>query len=202
MVTLKLDDMPLPSPRRTLQENVFESAKQLFTAAGAGSLTQLQQLSAEDVAEIVLFILTRPRNLRILREFVALQKQIDRDSAGRQVRDELVRGRAVVDVESAKVTRISVTPADGKGVVLMMLQGERFWPLAARTLGCEALLTDPQTSGGLLVACAPAEVDRVMAIFQRLNPAARRRSSRRSLSWTPARRVRRLGLLSARRPAR
>ena len=32
--------------------------------------------------------------------------------------------------------------ADGKGVVLMMLQSERFWPIAARTLGCEALLAD------------------------------------------------------------
>jgi selenide,water dikinase len=29
-----------------------------------------------------------------------------------------------------------------------------------------ALLTDPQTSGGLLVACAPEEVDRVLAIFR------------------------------------
>jgi crotonobetainyl-CoA:carnitine CoA-transferase CaiB-like acyl-CoA transferase len=32
--------------------------------------------------------------------------------------------------------------ADGKGIVLMMLQSERFWPIAARALGCEALLTD------------------------------------------------------------
>ncbi len=31
----------------------------------------------------------------------------------------------------------------------------------------QALLTDPQTSGGLLVSCAPAEVDRVLAVFQR-----------------------------------
>jgi len=30
----------------------------------------------------------------------------------------------------------------------------------------KALLTDPQTSGGLLVACAPAEVDAVLAIFR------------------------------------
>ncbi len=29
-----------------------------------------------------------------------------------------------------------------------------------------ALLTDPQTSGGLLVACAPADVDAVLAIFR------------------------------------
>jgi len=29
-----------------------------------------------------------------------------------------------------------------------------------------ALLTDPQTSGGLLVACAPSAVDRVLAIFR------------------------------------
>ena len=31
----------------------------------------------------------------------------------------------------------------------------------------QALLTDPQTSGGLLVSCAHAEVDRVLAIFER-----------------------------------
>jgi selenide,water dikinase len=31
----------------------------------------------------------------------------------------------------------------------------------------QALLCDPQTSGGLLVACAPAAVDAVLAIFQR-----------------------------------
>jgi len=30
----------------------------------------------------------------------------------------------------------------------------------------QALLSDPQTSGGLLVACAPSEVDKVMAIFK------------------------------------
>jgi selenide,water dikinase len=30
-----------------------------------------------------------------------------------------------------------------------------------------ALLTDPQTSGGLLVACAPAAVDEVLAVFKR-----------------------------------
>jgi len=30
-----------------------------------------------------------------------------------------------------------------------------------------ALLTDPQTSGGLLVACAPETVDEVLAIFRR-----------------------------------
>ncbi len=31
----------------------------------------------------------------------------------------------------------------------------------------KALLTDPQTSGGLLVACAPGEVDAVLGIFRR-----------------------------------
>jgi selenide,water dikinase len=31
----------------------------------------------------------------------------------------------------------------------------------------QALLSDPQTSGGLLVACAPAELDAVMAVFAR-----------------------------------
>ncbi len=30
----------------------------------------------------------------------------------------------------------------------------------------KALLTDPQTSGGLLVACAPAAVEAVMATFR------------------------------------
>jgi selenide,water dikinase len=30
-----------------------------------------------------------------------------------------------------------------------------------------ALLTDPQTSGGLLVACEPASLDRVQAVFKR-----------------------------------
>jgi selenide,water dikinase len=31
----------------------------------------------------------------------------------------------------------------------------------------QALLSDPQTSGGLLVACAPEAVAEVLAIFQR-----------------------------------
>ena len=31
----------------------------------------------------------------------------------------------------------------------------------------QALLTDPQTSGGLLVSCAPAALDAVLAIFRR-----------------------------------
>jgi selenide,water dikinase len=30
-----------------------------------------------------------------------------------------------------------------------------------------ALLTDPQTSGGLLVACAPSAVEAVLAVFRR-----------------------------------
>ena len=30
-----------------------------------------------------------------------------------------------------------------------------------------AILTDPQTSGGLLVACAPEMADRVLAVFER-----------------------------------
>jgi selenide,water dikinase len=29
------------------------------------------------------------------------------------------------------------------------------------------LLTDPQTSGGLLVSCAPSALDEVMAVFHR-----------------------------------
>ena len=31
----------------------------------------------------------------------------------------------------------------------------------------KALLTDPQTSGGLLVSCAPGAVAEVLAVFQR-----------------------------------
>jgi selenide,water dikinase len=31
----------------------------------------------------------------------------------------------------------------------------------------QALLTDPQTSGGLLLSCAPSAVDEVMAVFRR-----------------------------------
>jgi selenide,water dikinase len=31
----------------------------------------------------------------------------------------------------------------------------------------KALLTDPQTSGGLLVSCAPSAVDEVLALFAR-----------------------------------
>ncbi len=31
----------------------------------------------------------------------------------------------------------------------------------------QALLTDPQTSGGLLLACAPREADEVLALFRR-----------------------------------
>jgi selenide,water dikinase len=30
----------------------------------------------------------------------------------------------------------------------------------------QALLTDPQTSGGLLAACAPAAVDEVLTVFR------------------------------------
>jgi selenide,water dikinase len=37
------------------------------------------------------------------------------------------------------------------------------------------LLTDPQTSGGLLVACAPEAVDQVLAAFRRDGFAAARR---------------------------
>jgi selenide,water dikinase len=38
---------------------------------------------------------------------------------------------------------------------------------AALTPARQALLTDPQTSGGLLVACAPDTVEAVLAVFQR-----------------------------------
>jgi selenide,water dikinase len=36
----------------------------------------------------------------------------------------------------------------------------------------QALLTDPQTSGGLLVACAPESVDEVLAVFHQHGFAA------------------------------
>lgn len=32
---------------------------------------------------------------------------------------------------------------------------------------CKTLLTDPQTSGGLLVCCAPESVQEVLAIFKK-----------------------------------
>ena len=35
-----------------------------------------------------------------------------------------------------------------------------------------ALLTDPQTSGGLLVACEPAALDAVLSVFRRHGFAA------------------------------
>jgi selenide,water dikinase len=38
---------------------------------------------------------------------------------------------------------------------------------AAITPAQQALLTDPQTSGGLLVSCDPASVDEVLALFAR-----------------------------------
>jgi crotonobetainyl-CoA:carnitine CoA-transferase CaiB-like acyl-CoA transferase len=34
--------------------------------------------------------------------------------------------------------------SDRKGIVLMMLQPERFWPILARAVGCDELLTDPR----------------------------------------------------------
>ena len=36
---------------------------------------------------------------------------------------------------------------------------------AALPPAARALLTDPQTSGGLLVSCAPESVDEVLALF-------------------------------------
>jgi selenide,water dikinase len=38
---------------------------------------------------------------------------------------------------------------------------------ASVTPAQRALLTDPQTSGGLLVSCAPDSVDEVLALFHR-----------------------------------
>ena len=38
---------------------------------------------------------------------------------------------------------------------------------AAFAADVQALLTDPQTSGGLLVSCAPEALDAVLAVFRR-----------------------------------
>jgi patatin-related protein len=48
-VPLLLDTMPLPSPLRTLQENVYQRANGLFEAARRGRRTQLQALLEADL---------------------------------------------------------------------------------------------------------------------------------------------------------
>lgn len=48
-VPLRLQAMPLPSPLRTLQENVYARARELFRAADLGALTELQHLLQSDI---------------------------------------------------------------------------------------------------------------------------------------------------------
>lgn len=52
-VPLPTNELPLPSPLRTLQENVFERASFLFEAAKRGATTQIQQLLEADVGELL-----------------------------------------------------------------------------------------------------------------------------------------------------
>lgn len=52
LVPLKLGAMPLPSPLRTLQENVYARALGLFAAADAGALTELQHLLQTDILDL------------------------------------------------------------------------------------------------------------------------------------------------------
>ncbi len=88
---------------------------------------------------------------------------------------ELARGaRCTVQIDWAKVPVLS-------GVRAMAAQGMvtgasgRNWEGYGRDVSVpdgfsaadRALLTDPQTSGGLLVACAPEAVEEVLAIFRR-----------------------------------
>lgn len=51
-VPLRTQAMPLPSPLRTLQENVYARARELFRAAEVGRLTQLQHLLEQDIVAI------------------------------------------------------------------------------------------------------------------------------------------------------
>lgn len=51
-VPLALGVLPLPSPQRTLQENVFERARGLFEAARAGRRTKMQDLLEGDIEAV------------------------------------------------------------------------------------------------------------------------------------------------------
>ena len=88
---------------------------------------------------------------------------------------ELARGaKATVNIDWAKVPRL-------KGVRELAAQGmvtgasgrnwEAYGDDVSLPKGFEAadraLLTDPQTSGGLLVSCAPGSADEVLAVFRR-----------------------------------
>jgi crotonobetainyl-CoA:carnitine CoA-transferase CaiB-like acyl-CoA transferase len=57
--------------------------------------------------------------------------------------------------------------ADGKGIVLMMLQSERFWPIFARTIGREDILTDPRFDDAQKRSrAAAALVEELTALFK------------------------------------
>lgn len=93
---------------------------------------------------------------------------------------EMARGaNATVRIEWAKVpllpgveqlaTNGFVTGASGRN---WAAYGEQVGLADGLPATAQSLLTDPQTSGGLLVACAPEAVDDVLAIFQREGFAA------------------------------
>ncbi len=88
---------------------------------------------------------------------------------------EMARGaKCTVQVDWAKVPLIDgVLELAGQGMVTGA--SGRNWAAYGSEVGLpqgftsvdQALLSDPQTSGGLLVACAPEAVDAVLAIFER-----------------------------------
>ncbi|MDH5539749.1 MAG: selenide, water dikinase SelD [Rhizobacter sp.] len=87
---------------------------------------------------------------------------------------ELSRGaKATVQLDWAKVPSLSsVRELAAQGMVTGA--SERNWEAYGADVDLpkefasadRALLTDPQTSGGLLVACAPGAVDKVLAVFR------------------------------------
>ena len=61
------------------------------------------------------------------------------------------------------MVRLPDSPIDAAGAVYSTRNTGGFSRSPATT---RALLTDPQTSGGLLAACAPAAVEEVLAVFR------------------------------------
>lgn len=99
---------------------------------------------------------------------------------------EMARGaQCVVEVDWAQVPLIEgVRALAGAGMVTgasgrnWAAYGPEVQLPADFSVTDQALLSDPQTSGGLLVSCAPESVDEVMAIFQRHGFAAAARIGR------------------------
>ncbi len=99
---------------------------------------------------------------------------------------EMARGaQCVVEVDWAQVPLIEgVRALAGAGMVTgasgrnWAAYGPEVQLPADFSVTDQALLSDPQTSGGLLVSCAPESVDAVMAIFQRHGFAAAARIGR------------------------